>query len=209
MGDFPYTTVTGKIKIFLDKAQQVGKPDSVDKKWLTTVGLKGANDTTLLRVFKFIGFITSDGKPTDRWLAYRDRTKAREVLADGIREGYRELFQYYHDADRRNDEELKSFFSTRIPHGPAVISATITTFRNLCALADFSKAPDPAISGNGHEATPIAPQSQGTPDTAGTLVRGFGPGVTVNINIQLAVPETTDKTIYEAFFAALKKNLLA
>lgn len=34
-------------------------------------------------------------------------------------------------------------------------------------------------------------------------------GIALNINIQLVVPETTDDSVYEKFFAALKKNLLS
>lgn len=207
MADFPYTQSTAKIKYFLDKVQSMGKPDVVNKKWLDTIGLQTRNDTTLVPVFKFIGFLTPGGQPTERWSVYKGRAQAKEVLAEGIREGYKELFQHYPDAEKRSIEELKNFFSARSDHGKSVTEKTVTTFKNLCALADFSKPIEVIVSRNGHEAPALELQSQDVPDTARTLVRGLGDGVAININIQLTVPETTNSDIYEAFFKALKNNL--
>lgn len=36
-----------------------------------------------------------------------------------------------------------------------------------------------------------------------------GNGVTINLNIQLTVPETTDEKVYDKFFEAMKKHLLS
>ena len=52
MADFPYTQVTGKLKSFFDKIQQVGKPDTIDKRWLASVGLKASNDPSIVPVLK-------------------------------------------------------------------------------------------------------------------------------------------------------------
>ena len=57
MVDFPYTPVTRKLKTFFEKIQQVGKPDTVDKKWLASIGLNASNDPSLIPVLRFIGFI--------------------------------------------------------------------------------------------------------------------------------------------------------
>ena len=35
------------------------------------------------------------------------------------------------------------------------------------------------------------------------------PQLILNVNIQLAVPETTDEDVYDKFFAALKRNLMS
>lgn len=74
-------------------------------------------------------------------------------------------------------------------------------------LGNFSEPVDVAAPTSSHEAPAIELRSQDVPDTARTLVRGLGDGVTININIQLTVPETTNSDIYEAFFKALKNNL--
>lgn len=211
MADFPYTLVTGKLKSFLEKIQQAGRPDIVDKKWLASLGFHASNDATIIPILKFIGFVDQSGKPIDNiWLAYRgDKSRARKVLAEGICGGYAELFQTYPDAHQRSDSDLKSFFSTRSTAGAQVVSKTVTTFRTLCELADFSDVA--ALAQFPVPVTEPLPPS-GVVDTAPgitrTVVRGLGTGVTININIQLTLPETTDETVYDKFFAALKKHLL-
>lgn len=100
MADFPYTSVTGKLKSFFEKIGQLGVPDTVDKKWIGSIGMKASNDPTIIPVLKFIGFIDQSGKPTDRWKNYRDKTRSRIVLAEAILDGYAELFKTYPDAHR-------------------------------------------------------------------------------------------------------------
>jgi hypothetical protein len=206
MAEFPYTQVTGKLKSFFEKIQQVGKPDSVDKKWLASIGFRASNDPTIIPILKFIGFVDQAGKPTDRWLAYRDKSRARKVLAEGVCEGYIELFQTYPDAYQRGDNELKSFFSTRSTAGAQAISKTVTTFRTLCELADFS---DVTVSAQIPQATAPSGGVEVEHGIPRTVVQRLGGSITININIQLTLPETTDENVYNKLFAALKTHLLS
>ncbi|MBA4382907.1 MAG: hypothetical protein C0406_10110 [Sideroxydans sp.] len=209
MADFPYTQVTGKLKSFLEKIQQVGRPDIVDKKWLASLGFHASNDATIIPILKFIGFVDQSGKPIDnRWLTYRgDKSRARKVLAEGIYKGYTELFQTYPDAHQRSYSDLESFFSTRSTAGAQVISQTVKTFMTLCELADFS---DVAAFVQLPTPEPLSPSGvvDAAPGITRTAVRGLGTGVTININIQLTLPETTDENVYNKFFEALKTHLL-
>ncbi|MGA9349633.1 MAG: DUF5343 domain-containing protein [Anaerolineae bacterium] len=203
MADFPYTQVTGKLKSFFEKVQQVGKPDTVDKKWLASIGLKATNDHTIIPVLRFIGFVDQSSKPTDRWMSYRDKSRAGKVLAEGVLEGYAELFQTYAGAHRRSDEELKAFFSTKTTAGAQVVSKTVTTFKTLCGLADFE--------GVSVEGPPVQPV-QLTQDGLGAptkIIKELGAGVTININIQLTLPDTTDESVYDKLFSAMKRHLLS
>jgi hypothetical protein len=202
MVDFPYTPVTRKLKTFFEKIQQVGKPDTVDKKWLASIGLNASNDPSLIPVLRFIGFIDQSSKPTDRWMKYRDKSRAGKVLAEGILEGFTYLFQTYPDAYRRSDDELKAFFTTKTTAGVQVVSKTVTTFKNLCELADFE-----GVSVENPLAQPVqlAQDGLGTPTK---IIKELGAGVTININIQLTLPDTTDESVYDKLFAAMKKHLL-
>lgn len=203
MADFPYTQVTRKLKSFFDKIQQVGRPDTVDKKWLASIGMTASNDHTIIPVLKFIGFVDQSSQPTSRWTSYRDKSRARKILAEGIIEGYAELFQTYPDAHRRSDEELKAFFSTRTAAGAQVVSKTVTTFKALCKLADFEGAPVTSLPTQTEQVT------QDDLATATRVTRELGAGVTLNINIQLTLPATTDENVYDKLFAAMKRHLLS
>lgn len=203
MADFPYTQVTGKMKTFFAKIQQVGKPETVDKKWLASIGLKATNDYTIIPVLRFIGFVDQSSKPTDRWMSYRDKSRAGNVLAEGILEGYAELFQTYADTHRRSDEDLRAFFSTKTTAGAQVVSKTVTTFKTLCELADFEDVPV--------EGPPIQPVqlTEGGLGAPTKIPKELGAGVTININIQLTLPDTTDDSVYDKLFSAMKRHLLS
>ena len=204
MADFPYTSVTGKLRAFFEKIQMVGKPDNVDVKWLASVGFTATNDRTIVPILKFVGFVDQAGAPTDKWMTYRDKSRAAKVLAQAIREGYAELFRLYPDACRRSDDELKAFFTTKTKGAAQVVAKTVATFKTLCGLADFSDAAAPVVAPSQTPPTSDA-TSAGLP--AKTL-QSLGANVAVIVNIQLTLPETADETVYDKLFAAMKKHLL-
>lgn len=204
MAGFPYTVVPKRLESFFQKIQQVGRPQKVDQKWLASVGFQAKNDRQIPTVLKFIGLIDQSGTPTDKWMQFRGRNRAGAVLAEGIRDGYAELFQTYHNANELGETELKNFFGTKTSAGAHTISRTVSTFRTLCKLADFGEVPAQAslpVAGVQQTAAMSEPATRSTVQT--------GAGMTININIQLTLPETKDQSVYDGLFAALKKHLLA
>lgn len=207
MPEYPYTTVTGKIKAFFDKIQDVGRPQSVTQQWLATIGFTSSNDRTIVSVIKFLDFVDASRTPTDTWNDYRNKQRSKQVMASALRSAYPDLFHTYSDACRRSDQELRDFFSTKTSAGAKAVSLTVTTFKNLCTLADFSALPEAARDGT--VGPPAATIEQATIALPTASARTNAAGLTINLNIQIAVPETKDEEVYEKFFAALKKNLLS
>lgn len=202
MPDFPYVLVPKKLKEFFRHIQTGGVPEKVTQPYLEKVGFKSANDRAILPVLKHIGFVDASGTPTERWGAYRDRQRAPGVLATAIRSSYADLFQTYPDAHRKDTEALRNYFSAHTRVADRALSAIVTTFKTLCDLADFEK-------GESVEATIIEPTQEPSRRTVRTAVHREEPaGMTVNINIQITVPETDKPEVYDKFFAALKRNLI-
>ena len=119
-------------------------------------------------------------------------------MANAIRKGYSDLFEMYSDAHRKDDEALRNFFSPRTGLGRAAIEVMVRTFKIMCGLAEFE-----AESGAkpGYEE---GLKSDVERHVALDILR-TGPGMAVNINIQLQLPATDDASVYENLFAALKK----
>jgi len=201
MAGFPYTQAPGRLKSFFSKIPQLGTPGAVDKKWLSSIGMQATNDPTIISVLRFIGFVDQSNKPTERWRDYKSR--AGKALAEGILEGYAELFHTYTDAHRRSDEELRAFFSTKTTAGAQVVSKTLTTFKTLCELADFQGV---SVAGPPVQSEQLTLDGPGAPTE---IIKELGPGVTININLQLTLPDTTDESVYDRLFAAMKKHLLS
>lgn len=213
MADFAYAMGTGKIPALFDKIHDVGTPTTkVTHTWLGQVGFSSSNDRRLLSVLKQIGFIDGSSMPTDAWKHYRSATTAdrRRVLARAIQEGYKGLYDMYPNAQSRSDSELESFFRGHVNAGSQVLAKTIQTFKALAAIANFdggSAAVSPSAPTPSNKDIPASEIPAHLP-TVSTGV-GRGTDMSVVINIQLAVPETKDAKVYDAFFESLKKHLLS
>lgn len=211
MADFAYAMGTGKIPALFDKIHDVGTPSGkVTQNWLQQVGFPSSNDRRLLGVLKQVGFLDGSGMPTDMWKRYRSAAASnrKKVLAEAIREGYKDLYAMYPNAHARSDNELESFFRGHVNAGSQVLAKTIQTFKALVSIAELDG-----------EALAVPAQAPGDKDIPPSEVPSHLPTVTsavgkgadmsVVINIQLAIPETNDARVYDAFFESLKKHLLS
>lgn len=202
MTDYPYIKTTAKLKEFLQEIPSMGSPPSVSTRWLPKVGFKSANHRPIIRIMDFIGFIRSN-KPTERWRSYQSKKHSRRVLAEGIAEGYSELFKVYPDAHVRPDSELKDFFQKHVSGSDQAINSTIGTFKALCSLAEFKR---PKTAGAATEAKPRDPANQ-RPLAAGTSATLTTPAPapmqenpTVHIDIQIHIqPDADADQIREIF----------
>lgn len=206
MAEFAYTTVPGKIKPLMAKIQEVGVPSRATQSWLTSIGYASTNDRTLLAIMRLIGFIDDTGRPTSSWEEFWGGD--RGALARAIEQGYSALYEVYPDAHKRSSAELESIIKSAAPKlGKDAVSRALSTFRALVDLADFGATGSSLPGGNGmnpngHHAEPVVETSPAT------VVRSLWAGVTINVNVQLTLPETTDGTVYEKLFAAMREHLL-
>ena len=199
MADFVYMTNPAKIKEALLKIQQSGIPDKVTIKTLESLGFKSKNDRPLLGILKAIDFISSSGEPSSKWQKYRNKKIAPAVLAEGIRMHYSELFKIFPNAHQQDNEALRNFFGTHTKVSSGTLDHIVRTFKTLTEMADFTSEE----TSSEHEIQPI---SSPVPSVHSTLKQNAG--YTVNINIQLTLPENAKPETFEAFFQAMKKHLL-
>lgn len=201
MAEFPYTQSYGKLGDFLEKVQDMGVPDKLTQNKLEAMGFKGKNDRRIIGVMKFIGFIDSAQNPTERWQAYRDKARAGIILAKAIIDSYSDLFGMYPDAYRKDEEALRNYFRSNTSVGDKALGQILNTFKALCKYAQFDKKDD--IESGLHL---TQAQTINTPPISAVKKAQTGL-TTVNINIELAIPPTSDSAIYDAFFKSMKKYL--
>src|SRR5579864_5588474 len=207
MAEIIYTIVPGKLKELLQKICAMGVPPKAGVEWLESVGFKSSHDPSMLRVLKGIGLMADDGTPAHPWRDYRGGDH-RAVLARCIRSGYADLFQTYPDAQTRGNDALEHFFAAKSDAGGGAITMTVSTFKALCQLSDFGSESGKELGSQAHEeieAQPLVLTRSHVKTASGQRTAGS----TININIQLTLPETTDESVYEKFFAAMNKHLLA
>ena len=204
MQKFPYCQVNGKLREVFGKIRELGVPRKVDREWLRSIGYGSSADQTILPVIRFLGFIDPSGTPTERWHAYRDRSQSGAVLAQAIRDSYRDLYETYPDAHRQDNEVLENFFHAKTGQSERITSMVLATYRALCEIADFDSLPMAMAERPGFPSGPVASD---VTSSAAERSRQAGQALVVNLNIQLTLPETTDDSVYERIFSAMKRHL--
>ena len=210
MADFPYTPTANSSKRFLDHIRSAGVPDKVTLKYLEKVGFKSTNDRYILGILKFLEFVDAGGVPTKLWQAYRSRTSGGKALAAAIRQSYSDLFKTYPDANRKDNEALRNYFSAHTKVAESTLGLIVGTFKMLCSAADFEGSA-PVIEEEVRQDTEATGPGSRRPKATRTSVShepGSSHGPTININVQLQLPATDDGAIYDKLFASLRKHLI-
>ena len=195
----PYTTKPTNVSKFFEKIQSLGIPSKMSLAYLLTIGFKSSNDRYLVGVSKTLGFIDNAGVPTDTWKEYKDKNKAKQVMASAIKAIYDDLFGTYPDAHNMDSTALENYFSAKWGASAQVAKLMEQTFKELCGLADFEFV---AV------AEPVTEATAPTMKQAAEIATSTKP-ITININIELSLPATEDASIYDNLFAALKKHLFS
>jgi hypothetical protein len=199
--EYPYALAPDAFKDFMGKLRTAGKPDKVDKKYLQSLGFKSSNHRQFPGVLQFVGLLDEQGRPTERYRALREGDDGRRKLAGYVKEAYADLFKLYPDADRKDMEALRNFFRARTELGDRAVGAMAVTFQALCGLALF----DRPASAPAKEEPIEAARGGEEPEQRLMLTRG---GLTINVNIQLELPATTDGDVYERLFSAMARHIL-
>ena len=197
---YPYTQNTGSLTGLIKAIGKHGVPAKFTVKELPIWGYKSSNDRSIVSVLKALGFLDGGGVPTDLWK--EARTHPENATARGIRQCCADLFQTFPDANRKDSESLTNYFKAKTTVGDAVVKQIIGTFKALVAIANFDDA-SPAPNGV-HSAGDIPPVQ--VPMSIPAIASGSG--MTVNLNIELALPVDASGDVYDKFFAAMKKYLI-
>jgi len=109
---YPYILVPKALEKFLRGVPDRGVPEKITTKTLEALGLKSKNHRAIIPILRFIDFVDPSGTPTDRYKAFRDRSKGPALMAQTVREVYADLFQMHGDAHEKDNEALRNFFAS-------------------------------------------------------------------------------------------------
>lgn len=203
----PYLVAPGSIRKCLDQIKKASTPERVTQDFVQTkLGIKGGTGAALIPFLKKIGFINSDGTPSELYKRFRNPTESGTAVADAIKRGYSSLYEmdeYTHDLP---DAELKGLVlqATGLGEESPVVSLVQRTFKNLKEYADFNlRAVEAKQQHDGSKNEPASDRS-GASRTSATSPLGMNLSYTVNLNL----PATGDIAVFNAIFRSLKENFL-
>lgn len=199
----PYLSSPGSIKTALDRIREAATPERVTNDFVTTkLRIKGGTGSTISPFLKKIGFVASDGTPTDLYKQFRNMSAGGAAVAAAIKHGYSELAQLNEYFYELNDKELLDLIvqATGLDRENSVTKQTFSTLKALKGYADFDSKPAE------HGGLPEPSPSEYTPPHPAS---GGQVGLNLSYTINLNLPATSDQAVFNAIFRSLKEHLLS
>lgn len=197
--DLPYMPAVGNVPAILEKMRGAGTPPKFTLEFLkSSLGFNSSQDRSFPKLLKQLRFISADGVPQDRYNEFKSVSSGGRALADGLREGWAEIFLADESAQNRSVGELTDLFKTVTGQSEAVAKKMASTFSALSRGADWSNST--TSSTGGLPGVPDADVETGE----SPLARG---GLSLHHDIHLHLPPTSDVGVYRAIFRALREEL--
>jgi hypothetical protein len=203
-----YLISTKNLTDILDAIRNARAPERFTVRFLENLGFKTTNDRLYIPVLKALGMLDQNGAPTQRYFQFLDDSQWKAVLADGIENAYEDLLRLNKKAYELSRQaiigKLKSL--TEGKKSPAVLGYMATTFLELSKRADFEPKTAEASS-EAVEETPIEESLSASPGavTPQRMVRGID---SMTYRIEVVLPASRDRAVYDAIFRSLREHLL-
>ena len=200
----PTSYMTGgytKIPQYFDTLLTARAPEKFTNKFMADLGFTSSTDRLFANVLKSIGFLDDSGVPTERYFKFLDQSCSKQMVAEGVREAYEDLFNLNVTAYMMSQADVEGKFKTLTNGSKA--AATITQMA-ICSYADWSAAtvsPQPETS--------VASPKQEEPANLSVISSQEyrSTGFDLNYDIHIHLPATRDQAVYDALFASLAKHI--
>lgn len=201
-----YTEAYGKIGEFFAQIRDGQAPPQFTHQFLNDLGFKSNKQRAYIPILKALGFLSPEGKPTQRYKDYRDHSKSKSIMGEAIKEAYSDIFLIKEIPTSADHSTVEGKFKSYHNCSDNVAINMRRTFFALLDLADLSsKAAAPEVPSIESE---NPPQENSTSNGAGlgsALPNIQAPGL--HYNIQVHLPATKDIEVYNAIFKSLKEHL--
>lgn len=202
-----YTLKTGAIPAYFDAMKGAEAPERFSVKFLQSLDFTSQNDRLFVGILKELGFLNQDGVPNERYFEYLDKNQSEQVIAQGIREAFSDLFAVNKNAHELSADDANNKLRTlyKGTKKDSVIKNIAKTFVALCEVADFSKT----------TATPKkskeVKEKEGSAELPKRHTKSEGlKGLSVDAlqyHINIVLPETRDQAVYDSIFKSLRDHL--
>lgn len=217
----PYLPSAGMLVKIIEQLRKTFPP-KLDTDTLRQLGLATKNESAVIGLFKFLGFIDDDHNQTDIgkvvFLKHKDDDFAAE-LKKAVESAYSKLFQLHEDLTwTLESDSLIGFFRETDEKSALTAARQALVFQTLAAFAGYGEIPSLSRKKkqvSGGKSTKNT--TKGNKGQSGKAGKGQKPppsdidvssplGLTVRIEINL--PAQGDQETYDTIFQSIRKNLL-
>lgn len=201
----PYLASVKNLHSILDKTQHAAVPEAFGYDFLKDMGFSSSNDRGIVKIFKYIGFLDTSGKPQAAYRDFVDHTKTKTILAKRLMIAFDDLYNSNKKAHEKTVDDLKGWFKTKTGKGDAVALKMASTFKSLASYADFKNVSHP---------------SESQPDVASTEKHvddinssQASPGISMGnmglvYRLEIHLPDTQNIETFRAIFKAMREELM-
>jgi len=197
-----YTETYGKVGEFFGKLRDGQAPPQFTHQILQDLGFKSVKQRAFIPLLKALGFLTPDGKPTQRYNDYRDHSKSKRVMGEALKEAYSDIFLIKEHPTAADHAAVEGKFKSYHNASDNVATNMRRTFFALLDLADLKGE-------SNHKNNKDAEAKENTPPASNLGQQPphhlSAPGL--HYNIQVHLPATKDIEVYNAIFKSLKEHL--
>jgi hypothetical protein len=194
-----YVLPTNRIPEIFGKIRDGQAPERFTQQLLKDWGFASTNDRAFIPLLKALGFLTADGKPTQRYNDYRDHSRSKDVMAQALREAYADIFLIKEHPTNADKSAIEGKFKSFHNASDNVASLMAKTFLGLLPLAD--------LSAKGKVSPPHKEAERGEETVSQEIPLPAGGGPGLHYNIQIHLPATKDIEVYNAIFKSLREHL--
>ncbi|MEO0587256.1 MAG: DUF5343 domain-containing protein [Planctomycetota bacterium] len=212
-----YTLKPGSIPDYFEAMLNAEAPDRFTTRFLESLEFKSTNDRLFINVLKDLEFLDTDGVPKDRYFEFLDRSQSANVVAEGVREAYSDLFAVNKNAQDLTSEEVKNKLCTLYKGAKKdnLINRIASTFAALCDYADFrSHQKREARTGSVKKDEGKDKKSEAKQDGKAAHREASDASGAVGVSldslqyhINIVLPESRDQAVYDAIFKSLRDHL--
>ena len=205
-----YVLVYGQIAKFLEKLREGQAPEKFTRGFLKDIGFKSSNHLAFIPLLKGLGFLTSDGTPTQRYKDFLDKTKWKKVLAEAIRENYGDIFVLKSKPVSGDRDMIAGKYKSTYNLSDIVAERAARTFLALLGLADEAALykTEASTKEPAEPPPPETPKKIETPPPPSGLPPSHVKDAGLHYNIQIHLPATKDIEVYNAIFKSLREHLI-
>ena len=197
-----YVLPTNRIPDIFNKIRDGQAPERFTNQLLKDWGFSSTNDRAFIALLKSLGFLSADGKPTQRYNDYRDHSRSKHIMGEALRDAYADIFLTKEHPTQNDKDSIEGKFKSFHNASDHVAGLMTKTFMGLLNLADLSKKSHPPAGSKEPEKKADVEQPTLPPPRAEGGVSGL------HYNIQIHLPATKDVEVYNSIFKSLREHLL-
>jgi hypothetical protein len=204
-----YTQAYGSLEEFFEQLRDAQAPDTLTHQILKDWGYKSNNHRPFIPLLKALGFLSSDGSPTQRYHEYRNHSKSKVIMGEALQEAYGDIFLIKSKPGSGDKELVQGKFKSYHNASDNVAKLHTSTFYALLDLAEIST--NTAEKEKNKSEKNLEKEDEVSDENKPSVMQ-FKNQVQADLglhyNIQIHLPATKDVEVYNAIFKSLKDHLL-